>query len=210
MTMVKKITDGEIVKAGVTGLCEGANLRTPIGERRVEFLRTGDLVVTRDNGLQPVLYVWARTIPEAELAADPSLAPILLNARAIGPMMPQKPLKVGLAHRLLMPGWRIDDEEDTENCLVAARDVEGLELSRSAESSDVTYYNIIFEQPQVFCANGMPVESFIPAEDTLTSAPKEVTEALAKLFPDLGPKFSDYPQPIYKRRKQVSYTQDFA
>ena len=47
MTMVGKITDGEIVRAGTTGLCEGANLRTPCGERRVEFLRKGDLVAGR-------------------------------------------------------------------------------------------------------------------------------------------------------------------
>ena len=99
MTVVEKITDGDVVKAGTTGLCAGANLRTPCGERRVEFLRAGDLVVTRDNGLQPVTLIWTRMIPAAELAADPSLAPVLLPKRAIAPMMPAKPLMVGGAHR---------------------------------------------------------------------------------------------------------------
>ena len=210
MTMVGKITDGDIVTAGVTGLCEGANLRTPCGERRVEFLRTGDLVVTRDNGLQSVKMIWTRVIPAAEIAADPSLAPVTLPARAIAPMMPGKPLKVGGAHRLLIPGWRIDDEEDTESCLVAARDVEGLELGGDVPEGDLTYYNIVFDSPQVFCANGMPVESFTPDEATLKTAPRETVEELRKAFPDLSPKFTDYPAPQYKCRQRVSYTPDFA
>ena len=209
MTVVEKITDGDVVKAGTTGLCAGANLRTPCGERRVEFLRAGDLVVTRDNGLQPVTLIWTRMIPAAELAADPSLAPVLLPKRAIAPMMPAKPLMVGGAHRLLIPGWRIDDEEDTESCLVAARDVEGLEFGSGSGDQDVTYYNIVFDTPQVFCANGMPVESFCPSEQALGDAPRDAVEQLRKAFPDLGPRFSDYPEISYKRRARVSYTPDF-
>lgn len=210
MTVVEKITDGDVVKAGVTGLCAGANLRTPCGERRVEYLRTGDLVVTRDNGLQAVTLIWTQTIPAAELAADPSLAPVLLPQRAIAPMMPAKPLKVGGAHRLLIPGWRIDDEEDTQCCLVPARDVEGLEFGSDTGKDDLTYYNIVFDTPQVFCANGMPVESFSPCEDALGDVPKDAVEALRKAFPQLGPKFKDYPETPYKRRARVSYTPDFA
>ena len=210
MTVVQTFTDGEIVKAGTTGLCAGANLRTPCGERRVEFLRKGDLVVTRDNGLQPVVLIWTETVPAAKLAADPSLAPIRLQPRAIGPMMPQKPLMVGGAHKLLIPGWRIDDEEDTENCLVSARDVEGLETYPVVADADLVYYNIVFERPQVFCANGMPVESFTPSEDALKHVQKDVVKDLRQAFPDLGPKFADYPEAAYKRRANISYTPDYA
>ncbi|MDA8585319.1 Hint domain-containing protein [Rhodobacteraceae bacterium] len=210
MTMAKKIVERDVVKAGTTGLCTGANLRTPCGERHVEFLRPGDLVVTRDNGLQPVKLIWTETFLATEIAADPSLAPVLLATRAIGPMMPKKPLKVGGAHRLLIPGWRIDDEEDTENCLVAARDVDGLEVGSETGIEDLVYYNIVFETPQIFCVNGMPVESFTPTEDSVKIIPKDALEALQKAFPDLGPKFAKYPKTSYKRRASVSYTPDYA
>ena len=210
MTLVRKITDGDIAKPGVTGLCAGANLRTPCGERRVEFLRKGDLVVSRDNGLQAVSLIWTQTVSASELAADPSLAPVTLAPRAIGPMMPQKPLMVGGAHRLLIPGWRIDDEDDAENCLVAARDVDGLELGSEVPDEDLVYYNVVFDSPQVFCANGLPVESFMPSEDAMMYIPKAAKEDLRKTFPDLGPKFKDYPAPSYKLRERVSYTPDFA
>ena len=210
MTMAKKITKGEVVTAGATGLCGDANLRTPCGARRVEFLRKGDLVVTRDNGLQAVKMIWTRTVTEAEFAADPSLAPVLLAPRAIGPMMPQQELRVGGAHRLLIPGWRLEDEEDGENCLVPARDVDGLSLGSDVKTDEVTYYNVVFDEPQVFCANGLPVESFAPSEETMAQVPAEVQNELREAFPELGPRFSDYPTPRYKMRERVSYTPEFA
>ena len=36
MTMVNQISNADLPKAGATGLCEGANLRTPCGARRIE------------------------------------------------------------------------------------------------------------------------------------------------------------------------------
>ena len=209
MTLAKKISQNDIALTGATGLCAGANLRTPIGERRVEFLRKGDLVVTRDNGLQPVRLIWKREISEAEIAADPSLAPVHLNTRAIGPMMPSRPLRVGGAHRLLIPGWRLIDEEDGVNCLVPARDVDGVSLGNETQAREATYYNIVFDAPQVFCANGMPVESFVPCADTLPLIPAEVQAELRALFPSIGPEFAEYPAPRYKARKRVSYTPSY-
>lgn len=210
MTIAGKIGQQDIAVTGATGLCAGANLRTPIGERRVEFFRPGDLVVTRDNGLQPVRMVWKREIPEAEIAADPSLAPVLLNTRAIGPMMPARPLRVGGAQRLLIPGWRLLDEEDAINCLVPARDVDGVSLGNETDAREATYYNVVFDAPQVFCANGMPVESFVPCRENLAQVPSDVKKELKAEFPNLGPEFADYPAPVYKSRKRVSYTPSYA
>ncbi|MEQ9039877.1 MAG: Hint domain-containing protein [Silicimonas sp.] len=212
MTIAKKITDGTVVKAGTRGLCAGANVRTPCGARRIEFVRKGDLIVTRDNGLRPVRMIWTRTVTAAEMAADPSLAPVVLKPRAIGPMMPQKELAVGRAHRLLIPGWRLEDEDDATNCLVPARDVAGINDNAFVErrEADVTYYNIVFDEPQVFCANGLPIESFSPDDETIAETPEPVLKELQETFPDLAPRFADYPAPRYKKRERVSYTPDFA
>lgn len=211
MTMAAKIAEGEkMVKAGATGICAGAQLRTPCGGRRVEFLRKGDLIVTRDNGLQPVRMIWTRTVTAAEIAADPSLAPIVLRPRAIGPMMPKQTVSVGAGHRLLIPGWRLEDEDDSTSCLVPARDIAGLSDSTFTDRApeEVTYYNVIFDEHQVFCANGLPVESFRPNKDSLKDAPKSVKEDLTKAFPTFAPKFADYPAPRYKMRERVSYNPD--
>ena len=211
MTELKKITGIKAEKAGTTGICAGANLRTPCGPRRVEYLRQGDLVVTRDNGLQPVRMVWTRKVTAAEIAADPSLAPVTLKPRAIAPMMPQKDVAVGGGHRLLIPGWRFGDEDASENSLVAARDVEGLAGGDpDREPQEITYYNIVFDEPQVFHANGMPVESFTPSSDSTKNLPKDVIAIMRETFPDLGPKYKNYPAPVYKMRERQSYIPDYA
>ena len=212
MTLAKKITDGTIVKAGARGLCAGANVRTPCGPRRVEFLRKGDLIVTRDNGLKPVRLVWTQTVTAAEMAADPSLSPVVLKPRAIGPMMPQTELSVGRAHRLLIPGWRLEDEDDSTNCLVPARDVAGINDYAFVETpeQDVTYYNIVFDEPQVFCANGLPVESFHVTREARAALDPKVRAELDKIFPDLGTLPGDPPRAAYPLVDHVQYAPDYA
>lgn len=187
-------------------------MRTPCGARRIEFVRKGDLIVTRDNGLQPVRMIWTRTVTAAEMAADPSLSPVVLKPRTIGPMMPQKELAMGRAHRLLIPGWRLEDEEDSTNCLVPARDVAGISENALVErkDGDVTYFNLVFDAPQVFAVNGMPVESFSPDDETVAETPSVVLEELKRTLPALESGFADYPAPRYKKRERVSYTPDFA
>ena len=108
--------------------------------------------------------VWTRTVTKSEIQADPSLAPVMLKPRAIGPMMPQRELTLGAAHRLLVPGWRLLDVPETTSCLIPARDLVAISDAAYVDRSDdeVSYYNIIFDNHQVFCANGLPVESFPP------------------------------------------------
>jgi hypothetical protein len=213
MTMVSKISESAAVaRAGALGLCAGANLRTPCGGRRVENIRNGDLIVTRDNGLQPVRMVWRRTVTAAEIAADPSLAPVRLKPRAIGPMMPQRDLLVGAAHRVLIPGWRLQDVPDTTACLIPARDVAGVNdaayVDRSAD--EVTYFNVVFDSHQVFSANGLPVESFLPTVTTLCALDRHVTDDITRLFPELLKSPSAYPPAEYPTPEAPRYRPDFA
>lgn len=210
MTLAKKISKKDIAITGATGLCAGASIRTPFGARRVDLLSKGDLVVTRDSGLQPVIHIWSRKLTEAEITADPSLAPVALSPRAIGPMMPQKTLRVGGAQRLLIPGWRLQDEDDSTCCLVPARDVDGVSLGSNAPAEETEYFNIVFATPQVFAVNGLPVESYTLDTETRKITPKEVQKDLRKLFPKS--KQAEQPCPLakYKRRHRASYTPDYA
>lgn len=188
-----------MAKTGAFGLCAGANLRTPCGARRVENLRHGDLVVTRDNGLQPVRMVWKRVVTAAEIAADPALAPVVLRPRAIGPMMPQRDLALGAAHRILIPGWRLVDMPEDHAFLIPARDVteasDAIHIDRAG--GEIAYYGVIFDSHQVICANGLPVESFLPTPGALCTLEKSVTEDITRLFPELLKSPSSYPPAEY-------------
>ncbi len=208
MSYLKKIegeADAAIPFTG--GIVEGANLRTPCGLRRVELVRPGDLIVTRDNGLQPVRMVWKREITSAQMAARPDLAPIRLKPRAIGPMMPQKDLCLAPDHRVLVPGYRLAGHDQRESCLIEARELAG--------SSDAAYvdrcgdrvncYTVIFDSHQIFCVNGLPVESFLPTAGALATLSADFRDAIVRRFPQLRREPNAYPPAEYRVVQGAEY-----
>lgn len=211
MTMMSKIGKAHSAHGPILGVAGNANVRTPCGARRVENLRRGDLIVTRDNGLQPVRMVWTRTVTAADIAADPSLAPVRLKPRAIGPMMPQRDLLVAAAHRILVPGYRLADMPDSKSCLIAARDI--AEASDAAfidkSVSEMVFYNVVFADHQVFAANGLPVESYLPSQKTVSELDEEVSRSIAALFESDAEAAPFYPAPRYTAPETKDYRPEF-
>jgi hypothetical protein len=194
------------------GLAGNVNVRTPCGARHVANLRPGDLVVTRDRGLRPVRLVWSRTVTEADMAADPSLAPVCLRPRAVGPMMPQRDLLVAGDHRLLIPGYRLADRPDTAAALIPAREIAGTSDAAFVDRArgEITYYNVVFDAHEVFAANGLPVESFRVTEDTLEAVPAAVRAKLSDLFPEPADRTEAQPALHYPEAGRDSYLPEYA
>lgn len=211
MNVMSKVTPAKAVASKVIGLVGTASLRTPCGPRRAENIRPGDLVVTRDDGLQAVRMVWSRTVTEAEIAADPSLAPVRLKPRAIGPLMPQRDLLLAGDHRILVPGHRLVDMPDESACLISARDI--AEASDEAyfdkSRGDVTFYNIVFDAHQIFCADGLPVESFVPSKKNLSSMDAAAKCQIKSLFPDAKDLSKAMPVLHYSEPASESYRPEF-
>lgn len=179
----------------LTGICGEATVRTPLGGRRVEMLHPGDMVVTRNNGLQAVRMIWTWTVTAAEMQAHPELAPIRLKTRAVGPMMPARDLRIASGHRVLIPGYRIAGTEDQQSCLMR---VDGVALASDAAfadrtAADVTYYNVVFDQHEVITAEGLPIETFRPSPKTLNHLDISAQETLKDLFPALARRRCAYP-----------------
>ena len=200
MSYLKKIEDlnrNSINFPG--GIAEGANVRTPCGPRRVELVRAGDLIVTRDNGLQPVRVVWRREVTSAEMANNIDLSPIRLKPRAIGPMMPQRDVCLAPDHRILVPGYRLLGEEKTTGCLIEARELAGTSDAVYVDCTIeiVRYFTLVFDAHQVFCTNGL-LESFFPNAGTVSDLDDSLRDDLARLFPKLNRKRNAYPSLKYK------------
>ena len=66
----------------------GTLILTSKGPRAVETLRPCDLVQTRDNGLQPLLWSGHRALEQAELDLAPNQRPILIAQGALGRASP--------------------------------------------------------------------------------------------------------------------------
>lgn len=196
----------------VLGLAGNTNVRTPCGGRHVANLRPGDLIVTRDAGLQPLRMLWSRTVTEAEMQGDPSLAPVCLRPRAIGPMMPQRDLLVAGDHRLLIPGYRLTDQPDTAAALLPAREIAGTsdEAFVDRSKAEMTYYNLVFDAHHVFLANGMPVESFLITEDALAHVDDGVRARIFEVFPEVAGKAEAHRPLGYPTASRDSYLPEYA
>ena len=196
-----------IPRAFPGGLAAGVQLRTPCGPRRVEFVRPGDMIVTRDNGLQPVRLVWRRQVTSRHMRLGASCAPIRLKARVLGPMMPRQDLLLARDHRLLVPGWRLVGWPDDRPALVAAGDIAGMSdgayVDRSCE--ELTLYHFVFDTPQVLNANGMPVESLVPGAGVIAELGLAERESLLARFPQLRTDPEAYPPAEYGSASGIDY-----
>ena len=192
------------------GIVAGASLRTPCGLRRIEMVRPGDMVVTRDNGLQPVRRIWERSVTIAEMMTDRSLAPVCFLPRAFGPMLPAKRISLAPDQRFLMPGYRLAGQQDTTGCLVAARDLAGPVKDAFVDMSArrVRYFTLLFDTHQVFCVDGLPVESFLANASGVQRLEESLRDDVLKLFPKLRSDPNAYAAVPYKGLKAPQYVPD--
>lgn len=211
MSYLKKIEDANrTMQVFAGGIVEGANVRTPCGPRRVDLVRPGDLIVTRDNGLQPVRMVWKRELTAADLAVNSELSPIRFKPRAVGPMMPQRDLCVAPDHRVLVPGYRLVGQDRTTCCLIEARDLAGVSDAAYVDRSAavVRYFTLVFDSHQIFSCNGLQTESFLPSAGSVKNLDECLREDLVRRFPQLRREPNAYPPAEYKVVENFDYIPD--
>lgn len=158
----------------------GALIRTAEGVQPVETLRPGDMVWTADAGPRPLRLLLSRALNAGQLGADPSLAPILIRAGALGPGRPARDLRVSPQHRILVSDWRSALHWGAEEVLVPARAlVDGrlVEVDRSVR--EVVYYHLVFDRHEIVESDGLLSESYLPGAMTLygLSVPERVAVA---------------------------------
>ena len=163
----------------------GTLITTPLGQRPVEDLRPGDLVLTRDNGLQPVRWAGQRTV-----SGRGKLAPIRLRKGLITGQ--QADLLVSPQHRFLMQGYKIEMYTGSTEALVAARHLTSTDLAFREERHEVTYVHILFDQHEVILAEGAPTESFHPGQQGLDGIENAAREELFMIFPELRSNVNGY------------------
>lgn len=183
------IDRGRVAKrdgGGVICFTPGTRLATPTGPRLIEHLREGDLVLTRDNGAQPVLWQGQRRMTGARLHAMPHLRPIRFRAGALGPDRPDPDLLVSPQHRMLLAGPAARALFITDEVLVAAEDlINDQTITVDRVLREVTYIHVLLDRHNVIWANGMATESFHPANAALDALDPVQREGLLGLFPQL-------------------------
>jgi Ca2+-binding RTX toxin-like protein len=163
----------------------GTMILTDRGEVPVEGLQAGDLVMTRDNGLQPLRWVGRREVSLIDLMADPDLQPVEIAAGALQ-VGPERTMRVSPQHRLLIEGARAELMFGEAEVLVAAKHLLGQAgVTRVLPLEGVAYIHILFDRHEIVQSDGIWTESFQPAERMLSTMDAAVRDEMLKLFPQL-------------------------
>ncbi len=171
-------TNVDLNAIGIPCFTPGAMIATEQGERRIEDLRVGDRVFTRDHGMQAIRWIGRRMVP----AAGP-LAPIKIGTSVFGEL--SAPLLVSPQHRMLFTGVRAELLFGQSEVLVAAKHLVDGKAVTQEEGGTVVFLHLMFDQHEVIYANGVPSESFHPADVGVGAVDAAAREELFQIFPEL-------------------------
>ena len=155
----------------------GTPILTPSGYVRVEDLKTGDHVVTRDNGPKAI-----RWIGKSHVRGQGDLSPVLLSQAFTGS---DTPLLVSPNHRVLVTGERSSLLLGDDEVLAAAEYLIDNKTIRRVPMMAVSYYHILLETHELMCTAGAWSESFHPGEVGLSWLESHALEELQKVIPEI-------------------------
>lgn len=179
------LPDSESIAQSENIICftKGTHIQTPMGERRIETLNAGDLVLTLDAGPQPVRWIGTKTV-----LASSSLAPIHFCSGAIGNT---RDLLVSPQHRMLCKGPLAQGFGASEVLAPAKSLVDHTNVTVQYGGM-VTYVHMLFDAHQIVIANGAPSESFYPEDSGLSAIEPAARDAVFTLFPKLRSDIASY------------------
>ncbi len=157
-------------------------IRTPDGEVPITRLAPGDLVMTADNGAQPVRWIGRTFLPAAVLAQQPEFRPVRIARGAFGANRPSRNTALSPQHRVLVSDWRAAILFGEDEVLVPIKKlINDSTISVDHSARDLTYYHLAFDRHEVIWGDGLQSESYLMSN---FDAPETRAELYA-LFPDM-------------------------
>lgn len=155
----------------------GTLIETDKGEVPVDQLSPGDMVMTKDDGFQPLRWIGSR-----QVEAKDDFAPIEIKAGTFGD---HRTLLLSPLHRVLIQDALAELLFGEPEVLVAARDLVNDNSVRRIEGGMVEYVHIMFDQHQVVYSEGLETESFLPGPQIVHSFEQEMVAEIQAIFPEL-------------------------
>jgi hypothetical protein len=146
--------DGRDCGRGVNCCLKGTQIRTTRGERKIEDLRIGDLVITIGGVAQPIEWIGRRRYrraPNKRWAR--SIRPVRIARNALGPNVPQADLFVSLGHNLFFDGVLIRACDLLNGTTIAVDGCKGLD--------EIEYFHIKLAAHDAIFAEGAPSETLL-------------------------------------------------
>lgn len=127
----------------------GTMIRVPEGERAVEALEIGDMVMT-EAGARPIQWIGRRSYEGARMGSNPLMLPVCLRRGALAENVPCRDLWVSPGHGLwidniLVPAWRLTN---------------GVSIFQPDSVLWVDYFHIELAGHEILFAENCPAESY--------------------------------------------------
>ena len=167
----------------------GTRIETEHGPVAVENLKVGDKVVTRDDGLQELRWIGARSVD-----GRTKLAPIKFEKGALPGL--EDDLLVSPQHRMLISGMQAELLFGAQEVLVAAKHLTGMAGVSTAAQPMVTYFHLMLDRHQILFAEGAETESFYASEQGLSTISTHCKDRMFEAFPELKDDIASYGETV--------------
>jgi len=142
---------GTELLTSVACYARGTAILTNDGERAVEDLVIGDLVMTGSGEAKPVKWIGRRSYAGRFLKANRDVLPICIKAGALGDTVPARDLRISPHHAMLVG-----------NVLIEGKDlVNGISVVQDHACREVEYFHVELEDHDVILAEGAWSETFV-------------------------------------------------
>ncbi len=158
----------------------GTLIETDTGPRPIESLRAGDMILTKDDGFQPLRFLVVRQQNFRDPAASHKKQPIEFKPGSLGKGLPYNTLRVSPNHCML---WR--DLQGREHLVPAKAFVDHPKVRQCCSVRKVTYCHLVFDKHQIVQTFGVWSESFLLGSWSRRRAAPQLQRALAYHAPDL-------------------------
>lgn len=159
-------------------MAAGTLVETPKGLVPVEQIAVGDLVHTRDHGVQTVRWHGKR-----EVLSLASFQAVRFETGAIGNT---RPLVLSQQHRVLVEGWQAQLMFGEDEILVSAVHLVNGKTIRLLKKAEITYHHLLLDSHAVICTEGVWTESLHLGTETLKNLDPKARGELVALYPDLA------------------------
>jgi hypothetical protein len=178
----------------VTCYVRGTNILTSVGEQPIEDLAIGDLVQTRDNGLQPI-----RWIGHSKALGMGKLAPIRIAKGALGKNNPKRDMYVSRQHRMLLQSKIAERMFGTSEVLVPAIKLTGMPgIEEAPGMVPISYFHLLTDRHEIIYAEGAQSETLLTGPQARNAMGPEAIQELETLFPGLVNKAVTPARPIFQ------------
>lgn len=164
----------------------GTVIATEAGPVLVDDLRPGMAIQTQDGGFQEIRWIACETVALDDMDQPPGNRPINIPAGALGDGTPATDLMVSPQHRMLVSSSIAERMFGSEEVLVAAKKLVGIEgICVAEEIEAVTYYHLLLDAHEIVFANGARAESLLLGPITVSTLGPEAQAELEARFPNL-------------------------